>query len=93
MIVTIFKRPYGLAEQVRIHNIDPADQHFLESHNVKVSMESVVEDRQVIVYGDYGAVDSNGDPDEIIVISDGRSCIETMKELRIFVEQRLNEEN
>ena len=92
MIVTILKRPYGLAELVRIYNIDPDDQRFLESHNVKVSMEYVVED-QVIVYGDYGAVDSNGDPDEIIVISDGRSCVETMKELRNFVEQRLNEEN
>ena len=92
MIVTLLKRPYGLAEIVRIRNIDQADQHFLESHNVKVSMEYVVEN-QVIVYGDYGAVDSNGDPDEIIVISDGRSCLETMKELRMFVEQRLNEEN
>lgn len=92
MIVTLFKRPHGLTELVRIHNIDPADQHFLESHNVKVSMEYINED-QVVVYGDYGAVDSNGDPDEIIVISDGRSCVETMKELRFLVEQRLNEEN
>ena len=94
MIVTLFKRPYyGLTELVRISNIDPADQQFLESHNVKVSMESVVEDQQVIVYGDYGAVDSDGEPDEIVVISDGRSCLETMKELRVLVEQRLNEEN
>lgn len=92
MIVTLFKRPNGLAELVRIYNIDPDDQHFLESHNVKVSMEQIIED-QVVVYGDYGAVDSDGDPGEIIVFSDGRSCLETMKELRIFVEQRLNEEN
>ena len=92
MIVTLLKRPYGLTELVRIYDIYPADQQFLESHNVKVSMEFVVEN-QVIVYGDYGAVDSNGDPDEVIVISDGRSCLETMKELRTFVEQRLNEEN
>lgn len=92
MLVTLFKRPYGQKELVRIRNIDPADQHFLESHNVKVSMEQIIED-QVVVYGDYGAVDSDGEPDEIVVFSDGRSCLETMKELRIFVEQRLNEEN
>lgn len=92
MIVTLFKRPHGLTELVRIRNIDPADHHFLESHNVKVSMEFIDLD-QVVVYGDYGAVDSDGNPDEIVVISGGRSCLETMRELRILWNNDLGELN
>lgn len=86
--VTVYHRPGGRQEQIICREIDDDDTNWFQTRSVKVSMESDGRDGY-IVYADYGAVDEEGEPDEIIVLSQGRSCRKTLSELRELTERAM----
>lgn len=86
--ITIYHRPNGRAEEIICREIDDDDAQWFKTRNVKVSMESDGRDGYII-YADYGAVDEGGEPDEIVVLSLGRSCRKTLTELRELTEKAM----
>lgn len=78
MQVTIYTRPSGESRKVVIQNIRKEDQDFFESNGIAVSMEMVTEDNIIV----YGAIPDFGEDEEVIVFSHGKTCEETMSELR-----------
>lgn len=78
MQVTIYQRPNGESREVVIQNILKEDQEFFENAGIKVSMEEATENNMIV----YGAIPDFPEDDEVIVFSHGRSCEETMTELR-----------
>lgn len=87
---TIYIRPDGRKQGITISNIYSDDAEWFEKYDVLISMEEVGIN-QAIVYADIGDRDEDGEPDEIIVFSEGRSCEETLEELRQLCEKTLNE--
>lgn len=87
MKVTIYKAPNGRAEVIDLVNIKREDAQWFEQNNVAVSMEDI--GGQFAVYGDIGRL-SEDEPDEVLVLSKGRDCFETMAELRSECEAALS---
>jgi len=85
---TVFLRPNGRQEEITVKNINDDDANFFKTRSVKISMEDNP-GLGTTVYADYGAVTEDGEPDEIIVFSRGRSCEDTMAELRELVERAM----
>lgn len=85
---TVFLRPNGRQEVITVTNVNPDDANFLNTRGIKISMEDAPGLGQT-VYADYGAVTEDGEPEEIIVFSRGRSCEETLAEVRVLVEEAL----
>lgn len=79
MKVKIYKKPNGQCRELEIKNVFPEDDEYFTKNNIPVSMEEI--DSQYVVYGEV-RVDECGEPIELIVLSLGRSCEETLKELR-----------
>lgn len=86
--VTIYHRPNGRAEEIICREIDDDDAQWFKTRSVKVSMESDGRDGYIL-YADYGAVDEEGEPDEIVVLSLGRSCRKTLAKLRELTEKAM----
>lgn len=86
--VTVYHRPDGRPEEILCREVNDDDAQWFKTRSVKVSMESDGRDGY-IVYADYGAVDEENEPDEIIVFSKGRSCRETLTELRELTERAM----
>ena len=81
--VKVYKRPDGRVVETTIYNIRQEDADWFRENNVAVSMEDLGGD--FAVYADVGRRlndDPNEDPDEVIVFAAGRSCEDTMAELR-----------
>ena len=78
MQVTIYTRPNGDSRKIIIQNIRKEDQDFFESNKITVSMEMVTEDNIIV----YGTIPEFEEDEEVIVFSNGKSCEETMSELR-----------
>lgn len=85
---TVFLRPNGRQEEIIVENINDDDAKFFNFHGIEISMEESPGLGQT-VYADYGAVTEDGEPDEIIVFSRGRSCEDTLAELRELVEKAM----
>ena len=85
--VTIYHRPNGRQEDIICNNINEDDAKWFQDHNVKVSMEESGSGGQSL-YADYGSVDEDGEPDEVIVVTH-RSCEEAMAELRRLTEKAM----
>ena len=85
---TVFLRPNGRQEEITITNISDDDAYFFNTRSIKVSLEDDPIGGQV-GYADYGAQDEDGHPEEIIVFSRGRSCGDTMAELRELTEKAM----
>lgn len=85
---TAFLRPNGRREEITVANISDDDAYFFNTRGIKVSLEEDSLGGQV-VYADYGALDEDGQPEEIIVFSRGRSCEDTMAELRELTEKAM----
>ncbi len=81
---TVFLRPNGRQEVIELTNVYPEDEAWFKENNIGISMEEDSVGGQV-VYGDYGVVE-DGEPVEMIVFSKGRSCQDTLKELRQRIE-------
>lgn len=81
MLVTVYKRPHGQTEVIDLLNIHDEDAKWFEENNVSVSIESTGTD--IIVYGDVGLVNEDGEPEEIIIFSGTDDCYTTMTRLRV----------
>ncbi|AHG63156.1 hypothetical protein [Advenella mimigardefordensis] len=88
MQITIFSLPNGTPREVEITNVNPIDAEFFEHHKVKISMEDI--GGMFAVYADIGKV-HDGEPDELIELSQGRSCEDTLNALRLQCEEALRE--
>ena len=64
---TLYVRPNGKAKEIKIP-ILPEDADYINKNNIKVSLE---EDGlgYIIIYFDYGCVDEEGEPNELIKIT------------------------
>ncbi len=86
MEVTIYKQPHGRTEKVDIKNVRPEDADYFERHSIRISMEDA--GGQFVVYADDGTKDEDEEPDELIELSQGRSCEDTLSALRAQCEAR-----
>lgn len=87
ILATLYQRPDGRQSLVEVTDIDPDDAMWLNQFGVRVSLEELPMG-EVVVYGDYGAVTEDGDPDEVLVLSKGRTCVECMAELRKTITEK-----
>lgn len=85
MIVTLYKQPHGRTEEIDIRNVYPDDAEFFKTHDIKISMEDI--GGMFAIYADTGAKTEDGEPDELIELSQGRSCEESLNALRQQCEQ------
>ena len=86
--VTIFVKPDARKHAVTVTNILPEDAAWFRSKGALVSMEDL--GGEMAIYADIGlAVD--GEPEEAIELSCGRSCKETFSALRKQCESMLLE--
>lgn len=84
MEVTIYSQPHGRTQVVDIPNVLPDDAAYFQRNNISISMEEV--GGTFAIYADYGKRTDDGEPDELIEISSGRSCEETLHALRLECE-------
>jgi hypothetical protein len=91
MQVTVYRRPHGRYTVIDCQNVYPEDKAWFEAHNVKVSMEEdgMPGNPNYIFYADIGRKDEDGEPDEVIELSQGRACDETLAALRRQCEEAL----
>lgn len=87
MDIIFYKRPYGRTEIAAITEIRTEDAEFFEVNNIRVSMEDL--GGQYAIYADTGRKDEDGEPVELLVLSNGRSCVDCMNELRKLVQAEL----
>lgn len=89
MKVTFFMPPNGHREVRELTSVRAEDAEFFEKHGVKISLEELA--FNAVVYADTGKV-TDGEPDELIEISRGRSCEDTLSALRKACEHRFAQE-
>ena len=77
MIVHYYMAPYGEEKLLDVTKVHDEDADYFVQNKIKVSMEEL--GGQIIVYGCPYA--DSSEESEVIVISEGRSCQETMREL------------
>lgn len=80
--VTIYQRPDGRKLRTLITKVYPEDAKFFKRHNVIIGIEEL-DDNQYALYGRYPNQDEE---DEVIVLSNGRTCNECLKEIRELLE-------
>lgn len=84
--VTIYQRPDGRKLRTLITSVRYEDARYFRDHGVIISMEEA--ENEFIVYGDW----PGNRHDEVIVLARGRSCEETLAELRQIIEERKRNE-
>lgn len=85
MIATLYKRPDGRTQEIDIKNVLPDDEAYFTRHNISISMEDV--GGMFAIYADIGQMDADGEPIELIELSQGRSCEDTLSALRKLCEE------
>lgn len=75
--VTFFIKPNGKKINKDITNVYPDDADFINKNKILISMEEM-RDGNNVIYFDYGKVDEDGEPEECIEISFGRTCEDTI---------------
>lgn len=85
--ITIYHRPNGRKENIICREISDDDADWFKTHRVHVSMEESGSGGHIL-YADYGVVDEDGEPDEVILITHG-SCREAMAKLREMTERAM----
>ena len=86
MNVTVYKRPDGRSEVIDCRNVYPDDAKWFDDNQVAVSMEDIGD--MIAVYADVGK-EVDGEPDELIELSQGRTCEETLHALRKQCEEAI----
>ncbi|MCP1404294.1 hypothetical protein [Achromobacter insolitus] len=84
MKVTFYKPPFGRTEELEITKVRPEDAEYFERNGIRISMEEV--GGMFAIYADTGAKTPDGEPDELIELSRGRSCEDTLQALRAACE-------
>lgn len=87
MIVTLYRQPYGRTQELDIKNVLPDDEAYFTRNHIDISMEDV--GGMFAIYADIGQMDVDGEPIELIQMSQGRSCEETLSALRKMCESWL----
>jgi hypothetical protein len=87
MIVTFYRKPDGRAQRIDIKNVLPDDEAYFTQNRINISMEDV--GGMFAVYADIGRRDEDGEPFELIELSQGRTCEETLSALRKLCEEEL----
>jgi hypothetical protein len=85
--VTLYKQPHGRTEVIDITKVLPDDAAYFQRHRVSISMEDI--GGMFAIYADIGKETEDGEPDELIELSQGRSCEETLSALRRQCEEEL----
>lgn len=85
--VVVYQPPHGQKEIIHVTKVYPDDLKWFKEHNAKISMEDL--GNMIAVYADLGWVDEEGQTDEMMTVSAGRSCEDTLAELRKICEIRL----
>lgn len=80
MRVTYYRSPNGRQIEIDMANIYPEDEEWFQANQIDVSLEELSEG-SIAVYGKVGETEQ-GEPIEAIVLDLGRTCEETMKQLR-----------
>lgn len=76
--VTHFIRPNGRKEIITVPKVYPDDADYINKNKIDVSIEYGGFD--FIVWLNDGKVDEEGEPDEIMLFAEGRTCEEVLKE-------------
>jgi hypothetical protein len=87
MIATLYKKPDGRTQEIDIKNVLPEDESYFIRNRIVISMEDV--GGMFAIYADIGRRDEDGEPIELIELSQGRSCEETLSALRKLCEEEL----
>lgn len=94
MEVKLFKPPHGHSVIIDVLNVHAEDEKFFQENNIEISMEDVSAGGTPMfaVYADLGISDEHDDDDEnieLLELSQGRSCEETLSALRVQCEKEL----
>ena len=78
----LYCRPDGRKKDMDIRNVDKADADYIRENNINVSLEELNEETgDVAIYFDDGTLlDDDETPDEIVVLSMGKTCNQCMSE-------------
>lgn len=74
---TLFKAPNGQQEIIEIMKVRPEDEAYIETHDIKLSLEEL-STGDIVIYFDYGATLEDGTPNEWLEFAKGRSCEDTI---------------
>ncbi len=77
MLVTIFHHPNARRVEINLTDIYHEDEAYFRDNGVTISLEDIGG-----MYALYAFCKGMEDEDELVVLSQGRSCKETLKELR-----------
>lgn len=84
VIATLFMPPRGERKQIEIKKVNQEDAEYINTNNIKVSLEELMTGDTAIYFDDGHFIDDDPseDPDEIIIISKGgkKSCEECFAE-------------
>ena len=86
---TLYIRPDGRTKDIEIKNILPEDADYINKNNIKVSLEKDGIGN-IIVYFDYGRVDEEGEPDELIFVSVNKSAEDIFSEAVKKIKERVD---
>lgn len=84
---TLYIAPFAEKKQIQINDIDYDDEVWFIENGVKLSLEELATG-EIAMYADIGYV-VNGDHEEALELSRGRSCAETLAALRKQCEHML----
>jgi hypothetical protein len=87
MKVTFYKKPDGRTQEIDIKNVLPEDEEYFTRNRINISMEEV--GGMFAIYADIGKTNADGELIELIELSQGRSCEETLSALRELCEEEL----
>lgn len=74
-----FVRPNGKSHMVTVPKVYPEDAKYINENKIQVSMEDIGTDF-CVWFDDGTKLLYSDEPDEIIVLAQGRTCEETLKE-------------
>ena len=78
MLATVFHPPNARQTEIDLKNVYPEDEAFFQENNVSISLEDIGG-----MFVIYALCEGMEEEDELLVLSHGRSCQETLKELRV----------
>lgn len=77
--VTLFQKPDARQTKLIVRDIYPEDAAWFIANKAFISMEKIR--GNTVIYADVG-LEFDGEPDEVIEISQGRNCKDTFAALR-----------
>lgn len=97
---TVYVRPNADKHTVSVNNVYEDDARFFIDNGIELSFEQIdgmsngvetKDDHEFVVYACIPSNDDEDDTNELLVLAQGRSCEDTLKELRNICEDHMNE--